>query len=315
MLTIGWFSTGRGEGSLGLLKFLQERILLGKLDASIQFVFSNREPGEAEGSDRFFQQVGIYGLPLVSFSSQKFRKVAGGAFSDHRLEYDQEVMARLSGFNPDVCVLAGYMLIVGVEMCRAYIMLNLHPALPTGPIGTWQEVIWSLIESRADTTGAMVHLVTEDVDRGPVVAYFTLPIVGGPFEDLWKETQDKSVLELKATLGEELPLFRLIRQEGYKREPLLLAATLNALAKGDVNVRDRQILNTHGEPAEGICLDREMEGFLSSGYAETLRLNWQLHGLTRGLQQERRLMTPYCIGVHDAPLYSLERRKLVHHVH
>ena len=71
-LDIGWFSTGRGEGSLGLLKLVQERILRGEIDARIRFVFSNREPGEAEGSDRYFQQVRDYGLSLVNFSSQKF---------------------------------------------------------------------------------------------------------------------------------------------------------------------------------------------------------------------------------------------------
>ena len=44
MIDIGWFSTGRGEGSLGLLRFVQERISRGLLDARIGFVFSNRGP-------------------------------------------------------------------------------------------------------------------------------------------------------------------------------------------------------------------------------------------------------------------------------
>ena len=265
MLTIGWFSTGRGGGSLGLLKFIQERILKGEIDARIQFVFSNREPGEGEGSDRFFQQVHSYGLPLLHFSSQKFRKAAGGSFADHRPEYDREVIARLSEFSPDVCALAGYMLIVGSEMCHRYTMLNLHPALPTGPIGTWQEVIWRLIESRADRTGAMIHLVTEDVDRGPVIAYFTLPIVGGLFDAHRRETEGKPLSELKAVYGEELPLFSLIRQEEYRREPYLLAATLSAFAKGGIKVADRRILDSSDRSIEGLCLDREIEVALAAG--------------------------------------------------
>ena len=53
MLNIGWFSTGRGPGSQGLLRFVQERIERDLLDARIRFVFSNRAPGEAEGSDEF----------------------------------------------------------------------------------------------------------------------------------------------------------------------------------------------------------------------------------------------------------------------
>ncbi len=264
MLTIGWFSTGRGEGSLGLLRFVQEQILRGEIDARLQFVFSNREPGEAEGSDTFFRQVNSYGIPMVSFSSRKFRKKMSGAFADHRLDYDREAMAMLERFSPDVCVLAGYMLITGAEMCRHYTMLNLHPALPTGPTGTWQQVIWNLIESRANRTGAMVHLATEDLDGGPVITYFTLPIVGGPFDDLWGEIDGKPLLELKETHGEELPLFRLIREGVAKREPYLLAATLRSLEKGTVRIREGQVVGPDDRPLEGLCLDKEIEEALGS---------------------------------------------------
>ena len=264
MLAVGWFSTGRGEGSLGLLKFIQQRISKGEIDARIQFVFSNREPGEGEGSDRFFQQVEDYGVPLVNFSSQKFRRTTGGGFADHRLEYDREVMARLKQFSPDVCVLAGYMLIVGSDMCRHYTMLNLHPALPTGPVGTWQQVLWELIESGEDRTGAMVHLVTEDLDRGPVVTYFTFPIVGGHFDDCWREAEGKSISELKTTFGEELPLFRLIRQEEYRREPYMLAGTLKALAKDAIKVEGGQVRDGSGKPVHGLCLNSEIEEALAS---------------------------------------------------
>lgn len=72
MLRIGWFSTGRGEGSQGLLRFVGER--LGDIDARIEFVFSNRAPGEAEGSDAFFRLADELGLPLVTHSSARFRR-------------------------------------------------------------------------------------------------------------------------------------------------------------------------------------------------------------------------------------------------
>jgi len=170
MLNIGWFSTGRGPGSQGLLRFVQDRLAKGLLDARIQFVFSNREPGEAEGSDQFFELTRKYGLTLAALSSNKFRRSKGGRFADHRDEYDVRVMELLGGFQPDICVLAGYMLIVGGAMCRRYPLLNLHPALPDGPTGTWQEVVWRLIETKATQTGAMIHLATEEVDRGSLTA-------------------------------------------------------------------------------------------------------------------------------------------------
>ncbi|GAH59253.1 unnamed protein product, partial [marine sediment metagenome] len=43
---------------------------------------------------------------------------------------------------------------------QRYNMVNLHPAAPGGPTGTWQEVIWQLIENKAEETGVMMHLVT-----------------------------------------------------------------------------------------------------------------------------------------------------------
>ena len=68
------------------------------MDARIQFIFSNRDPGEAEGSDRFFQQANDYRIPLVTLSSQGFRRSRGGGpFSRHRLEFDREVMRRSGG--------------------------------------------------------------------------------------------------------------------------------------------------------------------------------------------------------------------------
>ena len=232
MLKIGWFSTGRGPGSRGLLEFVQGHIREGKLDARIQYVFSNREPGEAEGSDEFFQLVRGYEIPLVTLSSAGFRRSRGGRWAGLRTDFDRQVINLIKDYSVDVCVLAGYMLILGGEMCRRYPFLNLHPALPDGPVGTWQEVIWELIETRAARTGAMVHLATEQVDRGPVLSYCTVPLRGGPFDALWEEAGAADLPEARKEQGEEFPLFREIRAAGYAREPYLILETLRAVADG-----------------------------------------------------------------------------------
>ncbi len=260
MLKIGWLSTGRGPGSQGLLRFVQDRLIDGRLDARIEFVFSNREHGEAEGSDQFFSMVREYGLPLATFSSSEFRRSWSGPSPSRRKEYDRRVMSLLSGYSPDVCILAGYMLIVGGAMCRRYPLLNLHPALPDGPIGTWQEVIWSLIENKATHTGAMVHLATEDVDRGPVISHCTVPITGEGIDGKWRDLVGQNIDEVKVSPGEELPLFRMIREREYQREPYLLFETLRAVAQGRVNVQGGEVLNPEGQPLSrtmphGLCLD------------------------------------------------------------
>ena len=261
MLTLGWFSTGRGEGSMGLLRMTQGAIQREELDAQIQFVFSNRELGEAEGSDRFFQQVHDYGIPLVTLSSQRFRRERGGGpFSRHRREFDREVIRRLEGYKPDLCVLAGYMLIVDAALCRRYTLLNLHPALPGGPVGTWQEVIWKVIEEKAPEAGAYIHLATEDLDQGPVLTYCSFSLRGSVFDPLWSEVGGRSVEDLKAHQGEELPLFQRIRQEGMRRERPLLLETLKAFAKGDIRGEARRPLDGQGRPlADALCLNEAID--------------------------------------------------------
>ena len=262
MLKVGWFSTGRGPGSRGLLQFIQRRIERGLLDASISFVFCNREWGEAEGSDTFFRLVDGFRLPLVTLSSRRFARERGGRFVQCRSAYDLSVRDLLQGYDLDVCMLAGYMLIVGPELWRHWPMLNLHPALPDGPKGTWQDVIWQLVEARATHTGAMVHLANDDLDRGPVVAYFTLPITGPDFRPLWDETAGMSVEGLRQVPGEDLPLFQRIREEGYLREPYLIAETLQALAQGKVSVRHGTVRDAEGKLVQGVCLDAEIEAEL-----------------------------------------------------
>lgn len=261
-LQLGWFSTGRGEGSRALLWFIRERIQSGELDAQIQFVFSNREPGEAEGSDAFFEVVHSYGLTLVTHSSRKFRERVGGNFTLWREEYDGEVLERLEGFSPALCVLAGYMLIVSPLLCTTYTMVNLHPALPSGPVGTWQEVLWQLIERRSPETGAMMHLVTQEVDRGPVISYFTLSLRGPLFDPHWEALGTRSVQEIQEREGEEYVLFQRIRQEGHKREPYLLLETLKLLADTSIRVEQGHLLTRERRPWEGVCLNEAIEGAL-----------------------------------------------------
>ena len=262
-LNIGWFSTGRGPGSRGLLSFVQDRLARQEIDARIQFVFSNREEGEAQGSDEYLALVKGYGLPLVMLSSAGYRRARGEAFSSIRAEYDQLVADRLAGFQPDVCVLAGYMLILGDEMCHRYPFLNLHPALPDGPVGTWQQVVWELIESRAARTGTMVHLATEALDRGPVVSYCAVSLDTLDFSSHWSKLAGQDVALVREAEGEDFTLFQLIRQAQYSQEPYLLFETLRAMADGRVSLealraQERERVVGGDGRSWGVCLDDEV---------------------------------------------------------
>ena len=56
-LKIGWFTTARGPGSMGMYSNVVNAIQSNTIDAEISFVFSNREQGESDATDNFFQFV------------------------------------------------------------------------------------------------------------------------------------------------------------------------------------------------------------------------------------------------------------------
>ncbi len=267
MYQLGWFSTGRGKGSRGLLKAVHDSIESGEIDAEFAFVFCSREYGETEPTDIFLRMVEDYHIPLVTFSYQKYKAKVGGSGGvpdeirpSWRLDYDREVMARLQDYKPDLCVLAGYMLIVGPEVCQKYDMVNLHPAAPGGPAGTWQEVIWKLIETGAESTGAMMHLVTPELDKGPVVTYCTFSIRGGPFDRHWTEIKGKPVAQVKQEQGEENALFKLIRQHGVVRELPLVITTVQAFSQGRVQITpDKKVVDADGRLIRGYDLTAEID--------------------------------------------------------
>jgi hypothetical protein len=159
------------------------------------------------------------------------------------------------------------MLIVGEEMCRRYNMINLHPAAPGGPKGSWQEVIWQLIDNQAEETGVMMHLVSPELDEGPPVAYCTLSIRGEPFNKYWQEIKGHPVGEIKKTQGENNRLFRLIRKYGLAREFPLIISTLKAFSQGKVKIEEDRVVDAEGRPINGYNLtdeiDRQLKGALS----------------------------------------------------
>ena len=266
MLKIGWFSTGRGEGSRTLLQLVHEQIAIGSLLASIEFTFCNRDPGETEGGDQFHSLVRSCNLPLVTLSSERFRRrKKAQRFAEVREEFDHEVLQQLNPYSPDIVILAGYMLFTAAELCNRFTLLNMHPAPPGGPIGTWQQVIWHLIEQRAEESGVQMQVATMDWDNGPLISYSRFSISTPDFEPLWRETNDESVSTLKSQYWEELPLFQRIRTEGLKREGPLLIETLKSIAAGDIRIDRHQVIDREGNPMTGRCLSGPIETILAKG--------------------------------------------------
>ncbi|KAK2459769.1 hypothetical protein APHAL10511_008201 [Amanita phalloides] len=101
-----------------------------------------------------------------------------------RKDYDAEVAGIVLEAKPDVVVLAGWMHIFGegfLEPLEGVPVINLHPALPGAFDGAnaLQRAYEAYGRGEIDRTGAMVHRVVREVDRGEPVVVREIEMRGG----------------------------------------------------------------------------------------------------------------------------------------
>ena len=87
-----------------------------------------------------------------------------------KLEFEESLATRISEINPKLIVLAGFMKVLGPQFVKLFRgkIINIHPSLlPEYPgLNTHQRVL----EDNKKIHGVSVHLVTEDLDGGPIIA-------------------------------------------------------------------------------------------------------------------------------------------------
>lgn len=261
---IGWFTTARDEAALELLKIVYQEIQKGFLNIKISYVFVSRDPDEAEVTRKFIESAREeMGLKVITFSALKFEPELRKKDLEHwRNLYHREIHKRLPE-DVDFGMLAGYMWVASEEFCEKLPLLNLHPALPGGPKGTWQEVIWQLISARACETGVMIHRATKELDEGPPLTFVRFSIRTPEFLPLWDEAE-KILLKyhlkgLKEREGENNKLFLKIREEGVKRELPLIVLTLKAFSEERISFSQEDL---------PLNLTSEVENYLQKGYFE-----------------------------------------------
>jgi len=236
MLKIGWFSTGNGEGSLGFVKYFLEYITKNNLDISLEYVFVNREYGEQQGSDNFIDYLKVNKINTITLSSKNFKKKnLNKPFFKYRREYDLEVKNLISSYDTDLIVMAGYMLILSDILCNEFRFINLHPALPKGPKGTWVDVIKYLISNNITESGLNVHVVTNKLDSGKSIGYCNFSY--GNSNEEWKEYYELSKNSKKINY-QNLKLFSIIRNQILDREKILLLFVIEEFLKNKHKLDD-----------------------------------------------------------------------------
>jgi len=152
--------SGRGSN----LQALIDAIASGGLNATIAVVISNRQ--DAGGLER----ARAAGIEAIVISHRDFGS---------RDDYDRALARELRARDVGVVCLAGFMRLVGTELIDVFPsrILNIHPSLlPAFPGLDAQQ---QAIEHGVRVSGVTVHLVTAELDGGPIVVQRSVPVVAG----------------------------------------------------------------------------------------------------------------------------------------
>ena len=237
-LSVGWLSTGNGEGSLGLLE--QGIGLHNEKKISIEYVFTNRNYGEQKGSDKFIEFVKKNKIKIITYSSKDYKSQKQSSWKDLRNDFDKEVLSKISKYKTDIIIAAGYMLFSPV-ICNYFKILNIHPALPNGPNGTWKNVIKDLILSDAQTSGISIHLMTPDLDDGPNISFCEFQIKNELNLNLWRKINRKNE-DIETS-----ELFIDIRKKIITHEKALLKKTLEKISNKEIDIIKHNFVNLSDE--------------------------------------------------------------------
>ena len=148
-----------GNGSN--LKALINAVNTGKItNANIALVISNKKNANALKIAKDAE------IPAVYIARDVF---------DSDEEYDLFLLNKLNKYSIDLVLLAGYLRIITPTFLKAYEnrILNIHPSLlPSfGGKGMYgMKVHQAVLNSKSDKSGCTVHLVTEEIDGGPILA-------------------------------------------------------------------------------------------------------------------------------------------------
>lgn len=158
--SIGVLISGRGSN----LQALIDAAAAGRLRARLRIVIANR-PDAA-------------GLERARVAGIETRVVEHGAY-DSREAFDAALVEILKDCQVDLVCLAGFMRLLGAAFCAAFPgrVLNIHPSLlPAFPGVDAQQ---QALDHGVKVSGVTVHLVTPELDAGPIVAQTAVPVLEG----------------------------------------------------------------------------------------------------------------------------------------
>jgi formyltetrahydrofolate-dependent phosphoribosylglycinamide formyltransferase len=155
------------SGSGSNLQAILDACNSGQLEARVELVVSNRKA--AYGLERAKQA----SIPTLYFPLKPYSD-AGKS----RASYDADLAQALLPYQPDLIILAGFMHIFSTAFLDVFPnTINLHPALPGQFPGAHaiEDAFAAFKRNEIKESGCMVHVVTPELDAGPVIATVALP--------------------------------------------------------------------------------------------------------------------------------------------
>lgn len=140
----------------------------GELDANVALVLSNR--ADAAG----LESAAAMGIATDVVDHKAFAT---------RQQFDEALAQRLAQATPDWIVLAGFMRILGEDFVTRWDgrIVNIHPSLL--PLYPGLNTHARAIAAGDSEAGASVHIVTPELDAGPVLAQVRVPILADDTAD------------------------------------------------------------------------------------------------------------------------------------
>lgn len=116
---------------------------------------------------------GVYSLERAKNAGIESAVVSPKDFDD-RSDFNDALLAKVKSYNPDLIVLAGFLVVIPEQMIDEYEnrIINIHPSLIPSFCGTGYyglKVHEAALQRGVKITGATVHYVDKGTDTGPII--------------------------------------------------------------------------------------------------------------------------------------------------
>ena len=168
-LRVGVLGSTRGTALKGVL----DAIAAGTLDVDLRIVISDKPTAP------ILDRAKLYKVPSLFIDPTGLS----------RQQYDARVSDELRNADVELVLLIGYMRILSPYFVEQWSdrLLNVHPSLLPAFAGLMnRKVHEAVLSAGATETGCTIHIVTEEVDGGPIVLQKRCPILPGDTVDTLK---------------------------------------------------------------------------------------------------------------------------------